>query len=100
MDLVIRAGKIRAIGAANVSGIPEFDATGFIVAPGFFDIHVHLREPALKKRRRSLPEEALLLPEDLRQLPRCRIRILPTTIRRSRTTLSRKPAVRRPQAFS
>ena len=56
--------------------------------------------PALKKRRRSLPEEALLLPEDLRQLPRCRIRILPTTIRRSRTTLSRKPGVRRPHAFS
>src|SRR5207247_10767119 len=44
-DLVIRAGKIRAIGAANVSGIPQFDATGFIVAPGFFDIHVHLRGP-------------------------------------------------------
>ena len=48
-DLVIRAGKIRAIGAANVSGIPEFDATGFIVAPGFFDIHVHLREPGTEE---------------------------------------------------
>ena len=48
-DVVIRAGKIRAIGAANVSGIPEFDATGFIVAPGFFDIHVHLREPGTEE---------------------------------------------------
>ena len=48
-DLVIRAGKIRAIGAANVSGIPAFDATGFIVAPGFFDIHVHLREPGTEE---------------------------------------------------
>ena len=26
-DLVIRAGKIRAIGAANVSGIPAFGMT-------------------------------------------------------------------------
>ena len=48
-DVVIRAGKIRAIGAANVSGIPAFDATGFIVAPGFFDIHVHLREPGTEE---------------------------------------------------
>ncbi len=48
-DVVIRAGKIRAIGAANVSGIPTFDATGFVVAPGFFDIHVHLREPGTEE---------------------------------------------------
>ena len=49
MDLVIRGGKIGTIGAANVSGIPAFDATGFIVAPGFFDIHVHLREPGTEE---------------------------------------------------
>ncbi|PYS48687.1 MAG: dihydroorotase [Acidobacteria bacterium] len=48
-DLVIRGGKIGTIGAANVSGIPAFDATGFIVAPGFFDIHVHLREPGTEE---------------------------------------------------
>jgi len=48
-DLVIRGGKIRAIGAAHVSDIPSFDATGFIVAPGFFDIHVHLREPGTEE---------------------------------------------------
>src|SRR3989442_13354024 len=44
-DVVIREGKIRSVGSAPASDIPILDATGFIVAPGFFDIHVHLREP-------------------------------------------------------
>jgi dihydroorotase len=48
-DIVIRDGKIGSIGAANVSGIPVFDATGLVVAPGFFDIHVHLREPGTEE---------------------------------------------------
>ena len=37
-DIVIRDGKIGSIGAANVSGIPVFDATGLVVAPGFIDV--------------------------------------------------------------
>jgi dihydroorotase len=48
-DIVIRGGKIHSIGAADVSDIPVFDATGSIVAPGFFDIHVHLREPGTEE---------------------------------------------------
>ena len=48
-DIVIRDGKIRSVGGSNVSGIPTFDATGLIVAPGFFDIHVHLREPGTEE---------------------------------------------------
>jgi dihydroorotase len=48
-DIVIRDGKIRSIGAADTSDIPAFDATGLIVAPGFFDIHVHLREPGTEE---------------------------------------------------
>jgi len=48
-NVVIRNGKIRSIGAADVSDIPVFDATGLIVAPGFFDIHVHLREPGTEE---------------------------------------------------
>src|SRR6267378_4077318 len=40
----------RVVGLSNFSeGVPEgaevFDATGLIVAPGFIDMHVHLREP-------------------------------------------------------
>src|SRR5437899_4291974 len=48
-DVVIRDGQVRLIGAGVVSGIPVFDATGLIVAPGFFDIHVHLREPGTEE---------------------------------------------------
>ena len=48
MDLVIRDGKIRLNG--SVSGdAPVFDAQGLIIAPGFFDIHVHLREPGTEE---------------------------------------------------
>jgi dihydroorotase len=48
-DIVIRDGKIRSIGAATAPDIPVFDATSLIVAPGFFDIHVHLREPGTEE---------------------------------------------------
>src|SRR3989454_8421735 len=49
VDIVIRSGKIQSIGSATVPEIPVFDATGLIVAPGFFDIHVHLREPGAEE---------------------------------------------------
>ncbi|OLD17051.1 MAG: dihydroorotase [Acidobacteria bacterium 13_1_40CM_3_56_11] len=49
VDIVIRSGKIQSIGSATVPEIPVFDATGLIVAPGFFDIHVHLREPGTEE---------------------------------------------------
>jgi dihydroorotase len=48
-DVVIREGKIASLGKADVPNIPQFDATGLIVAPGFFDIHVHLREPGTEE---------------------------------------------------
>ena len=48
-DVVIRGGKIASLGKADVPNIPQFDATGLIVAPGFFDIHVHLREPGTEE---------------------------------------------------
>jgi dihydroorotase len=49
VDVVIRGGKIVSIGKADAPGIPQFDATGLVVAPGFFDIHVHLREPGTEE---------------------------------------------------
>src|SRR5262245_3656109 len=48
-DIIIRDGIIRSIGNGKVADVPVFDATGLIVAPGFFDIHVHLREPGTEE---------------------------------------------------
>ena len=39
-DIAIVHGHIAARAAPNS---PEFDATGLVVAPGFIDMHVHLR---------------------------------------------------------
>src|SRR4029077_5981965 len=48
MDVLLRAGRVAAIAPLNkIRGVAEekFDARGLIVAPGFIDLHVHLREP-------------------------------------------------------
>ncbi len=48
-DVLIRDGRIEAIGTGlDEEDIPRFDATGAIVAPGFIDMHVHLREPGIE----------------------------------------------------
>ena len=48
MDVLLRDGvvaEVAAPGRMRGSAEEEFDARGLIVAPGFIDIHVHLREP-------------------------------------------------------
>ena len=40
-DIVIRDGRIDTDGA----GLERIDANGWVVSPGFCDLHVHLREP-------------------------------------------------------
>lgn len=55
-DLLVRDGVIAAIEAGiseqlprrGASTIQRIDATGLLVAPGFVDIHVHLREPGFE----------------------------------------------------
>ncbi|MBV8846786.1 MAG: dihydroorotase [Bryobacterales bacterium] len=49
-DVLIEDGKIRGAGKdLAVSEVSElFDATGLVVAPGFIDMHVHLREPGFE----------------------------------------------------
>jgi len=45
-DVLIEDGRIAAVGQdLPASGAECFDAAGLVVAPGFIDIHVHLREP-------------------------------------------------------
>jgi len=46
-DVLIDGSVIREIGR-ELSGTEVFDASGFIVAPGFIDMHVHLREPGFE----------------------------------------------------
>jgi len=46
-DVLIEDGLIRGVGA-ELSGAETFDASGLIVAPGFIDMHVHLREPGFE----------------------------------------------------
>lgn len=50
-DLAIEDGRIAAIGAglSAVEGAEVFDASGLIVAPGFIDMHVHLRDPGIER---------------------------------------------------
>ncbi len=48
-DVAISDGVIAAV-AENIdpAGAEEFDAGGLVVAPGFIDMHVHLREPGFE----------------------------------------------------
>ena len=48
MDVLLRDGRVAEIALPNkVRGNADekFDARGLIIAPGFIDLHVHLREP-------------------------------------------------------
>jgi dihydroorotase len=48
MDVLLRDGRVAEVAAPNKlrdSTCETFDARGLIVAPGFIDLHVHLREP-------------------------------------------------------
>jgi len=48
-DIAIEDGLIREIAdAIDTTGAQTFDASGLIVAPGFIDMHVHLREPGFE----------------------------------------------------
>ncbi len=49
LDIHVDNGKIKALGS-NITekNIETIDAAGRIIAPGFIDLHVHLREPGLE----------------------------------------------------
>ena len=48
-DVLIEDGHIQAVGRGlERTGAVVFDAAGLVVAPGFIDMHVHLREPGIE----------------------------------------------------
>lgn len=48
-DVLIEDGRISGVGVdLTAEGAEQIDATGLVVAPGFIDIHVHLREPGFE----------------------------------------------------
>ncbi len=48
-DIAVEDGRISGFGAnLDAAGAEAFDATGLIAAPGFIDMHVHLREPGFE----------------------------------------------------
>jgi dihydroorotase len=44
-DLVVVEGTIRSLDGEAPDGAESFDASTWVVTPGLFDMHVHLREP-------------------------------------------------------
>jgi dihydroorotase len=48
-DVLIEDGRIAGVGADLARGSADLlDAAGLVVAPGFIDIHIHLREPGFE----------------------------------------------------
>src|SRR5712692_250464 len=49
LDVLLDGEKIKEVGPCGKISAPQntevFDASGLIVAPGFIDLHAHLREP-------------------------------------------------------
>ncbi len=51
LDVLVESGVVRAIGPAlSADGARRVDVAGCIVAPGFVDLHAHLREPGFEQK--------------------------------------------------
>lgn len=51
LDILLEDGKVAKIAKKiDLKGTDVFDASGLVVAPGFIDMHVHLREPGFERK--------------------------------------------------
>jgi dihydroorotase len=51
LDILIDRGKILALSPKiEESGVPQIDASRLVVAPGFIDMHAHVREPGQEEK--------------------------------------------------
>ena len=54
-DVLVEDGKIAAVGEGlSAEGAAVYDAAGKVVAPGFIDMHCHLRDPGQEYKRTHL----------------------------------------------
>ena len=49
LDLLVENGRVTKIGR-NLKGNDTLDASGYVVCPGFVDIHCHFREPGAESK--------------------------------------------------
>lgn len=49
LDLLVENGRVTKIGR-NLKGSDTLDASGYVVCPGFVDIHCHFREPGAESK--------------------------------------------------
>src|SRR5205085_9263526 len=45
VDVLVEDGRVARVDKKIKSNVEVFDADGLVVAPGFIDLHTHLREP-------------------------------------------------------
>ena len=61
-DVLIEGGLVQAAGGTiEASGAEVIEAAGCIVAPGFIDLHAHLREPGFEQKGTMATETAAAL---------------------------------------
>ncbi|CAN5813090.1 dihydroorotase [soil metagenome] len=50
-DVLVREGVVQLVGTIeSTDSVPEFDAAGCLVTPGWIDVHVHLRDPGFPEK--------------------------------------------------
>ena len=78
-NIWIDRGRVTRIAPAEGPEAPPngeaLDATGLVVAPGFIDLHCHLREPGGRAPRQSKPARARPRAEALRPCVPCPTRV-------------------------